>query len=118
LKFTAFELGGGALEFYTDTLNIFEILALIPLAHQGRRAEGLPAKFRRRDDEGSEEKWSASTRRSRRTYQRFWKKKGMAGRGVSTAAETAAEGCSSAMGFSVRRRTKLGLESCSRARGS
>jgi hypothetical protein len=114
LKFTAFELGGGALEFYRDTLNIFEIFALIPLAHRGRRAEGVPAKFRRGDDEGSEEKWSASTRRSRRTCQRSWKKKGMARRGVSTAEE----GCSSAMGFPVRRRTKLGLESCSRARGS
>jgi hypothetical protein len=42
----------------------------------------------------------------------------MAGRGVPTAAETAAEGWSSARGFPVRRRTKLGLESCSRTRGS
>jgi hypothetical protein len=51
LKFTAFELGE-ALEIYRDTFNIFEILALIPLARWGRRAEVVPAKFRRGDGRG------------------------------------------------------------------
>jgi hypothetical protein len=118
LKFTAFELGGGALEIYRDTLNSFEILALIPLARRGRRAEVVPAKFRRGDGEGSEEKWSASTRRSRRTCSRSWEGKGMTGGGFPTVAEAAAEGCSSVRRFPARRRAKLGLESCSKARGS
>jgi hypothetical protein len=46
LKFIAFELRGGALEFYKDALRTFEIVALIPLARRGRRAEVVPAKFR------------------------------------------------------------------------
>jgi hypothetical protein len=39
-------------------------------------------------------------------------------RGLSTVAEAAAEGCSSARRFPARRRAKLGLESCIKARGS
>jgi hypothetical protein len=42
----------------------------------------------------------------------------MVGEGVPTAAEAAAEGRSSARGFPARRRAKLGLDSCSRMRGS
>jgi hypothetical protein len=78
----------------------------------------MPAKFRRGDGEGLEEKWSASTRRSRRTCSRPWEGKGMTGGGFPTVAEAAAEGCSSARRFPARRRPKLGLESCSRARES
>jgi hypothetical protein len=42
----------------------------------------------------------------------------MTGRSFPTAAEAAAEGCSSARGFPARRRAKLGLDSCRRMRGS
>jgi hypothetical protein len=42
----------------------------------------------------------------------------MAGGEVPTAAETAAEGSSLVRGFPARRRAKLGLDSCSRTRGS
>jgi hypothetical protein len=42
----------------------------------------------------------------------------MAGGEVPTAAEAAAEGSSSARGFPVRKAVKLGLDSCSRTRGS
>jgi hypothetical protein len=41
----------------------------------------------------------------------------MTGGGFPTVAEAAAEGRSSARRFPARRRTKLGLESCSKARG-
>jgi hypothetical protein len=116
LKFTTFELG--ALEIYKDTLNTFEIFAHIPLARRGRRAEVVPAKFRRGDGRGWRKGSSASTRGPRRTFWRSWEGERMAGRGVPTAAEAAAEGCSSAKEIPVRRRTKLELESCSRARRS
>jgi hypothetical protein len=42
----------------------------------------------------------------------------MTGTGFPTVAEAAAGGCSSARGFPARRRTKLGLESCNKTRGS
>jgi hypothetical protein len=42
----------------------------------------------------------------------------MTGGGYPTVAKAAAAGCSSARRFPVRRRVKLGLESCSKARGS
>jgi hypothetical protein len=42
----------------------------------------------------------------------------MAGGVVPTVAEAAAEGSSSARGFLARRMVKLGLDSCSRMRGS
>jgi hypothetical protein len=105
------------LEFYKDALRTFEILALIPLARLGRRAEVVLAKFQRGDSEGSEEKWSVSTRGSRRTCSKSWEGKGMTGGGFPTVAEAAAEGRSSARRFPARRRAKLGLESCSKARG-
>jgi hypothetical protein len=78
----------------------------------------MPAKFRRGDGEGSEEKLSASTRRSKRTCWESWEEEEMTGGGFPTVAEAAAEGCSSARRFSTRRRAKIGLESCSNARGS
>jgi hypothetical protein len=42
----------------------------------------------------------------------------MTGGGFPTVAEAAMEGCSSARRFPARRRVKLGLDSCSKARGS
>jgi hypothetical protein len=42
----------------------------------------------------------------------------MTGGGFPTVAEAAAEGCSSARRFPVRRRAKLGLNSCRRMWGS
>jgi hypothetical protein len=42
----------------------------------------------------------------------------MAGGVIPTVAEAAAEGSSSARGFPARRMAKLGLDSCSRMRGS
>jgi hypothetical protein len=42
----------------------------------------------------------------------------MVGGVVPTVAEAAAEGCSSARRFPTRRRAKLGLDSCSKTRGS
>jgi hypothetical protein len=98
LKFIAFELGG-ALEFYRDTLNTFEIFAHIPLARRGRKAEVVPAKFRRGDGRGWRKGWSASTRRSRRTFLRSWEGEGMTGGGFLTVAEAAAEGRSSVRRF-------------------
>jgi hypothetical protein len=114
----SFWIGGGLWKFYKDALRTFEILALIPLARRGRRAEGMPANFRWGDGEGSVEKWSVSTRRSRRTRSKSWEGKGMTGVGFPMVAEAAAEGCSSARRFPARRRAKLGLESYSKARGS
>jgi hypothetical protein len=56
LKFTAFELGEGALEIYKDTLSTFENFAHMPLARRGRRAGGdagqIPARGRQGVEEG------------------------------------------------------------------
>jgi hypothetical protein len=117
LKFTALNWGR-ALEIYKDTLRTFEIFAHRPLARRGRRAGVVLAKIRRGKRRGLEEKGSASTRGSRRTFWRSWERERMIGGGVPTVAEAAAEGRSSARGFPVRRRAKLGLDSCSRTRGS
>jgi hypothetical protein len=47
-----------------------------------------------------------------------WEGKGMAGRSFPTVTEVAAEGRSSARRFPVKRRVKLGLDSCRMMRGS
>jgi hypothetical protein len=55
---------------------------------------------------------------SRRIYGWAREEEGMAGGEVPTAAEAAAERSSSARGFPARERAKLGLDSCSKTRGS
>jgi hypothetical protein len=74
----------------------------------------IPAKGWR----GVEKKWSASLRSSRRTFWGSLEGEGMAESGVPTVAEAVAEGSSSARGFPATKRAKLGLDSCSRGRGS
>jgi hypothetical protein len=56
------------------------------LARRRRRAEVVPIKFRRGVGEGLEEEWSASTRRSRRTFWRSWEGEGVTGGGFPTVA--------------------------------
>jgi hypothetical protein len=100
------------------TLRTFKILIHMPLARQERRAGELPAKFRRGGWRGVEKDWSTRTRSSRRIHGWAWEEEGMAGGVVPTVAEAAAEGSSSARGFPTRRMVKIGLDSCSRTRGS
>jgi hypothetical protein len=67
---------------------------------------------------GVEKKWSASLRSSSRTFWGSLEGEGMAGSGVPTTAEAAAERSSSVRRFLARKRAKLGLDSCSRGRES
>jgi hypothetical protein len=100
-----------------DTPRTFAIISIRSLARRGRSQGRLPAKFLRRGSGG----WRRSGQRALGAQGApsgdLWGE-GMAGSGVPTAAEAAAEGSSSARGFPVRKRAKLELDSCSRGTGS
>jgi hypothetical protein len=106
------------MEFYRDTLRTFKIISIRSLARRGRRAGAFADQIPARGWRGVEKGCSVSLRSSRRTCWGSGEGEGMAAGGVPTAAEAAAEGCSSARRFRRGSRAMLRSRSCDRRRGS